>query len=100
MFAEYKYTVSRVFECDNLIRLTIDQDGAWKITDATYRDCFPSDWAAVWAGNTINNGYGAFNIKTKEGDPARAIFVRQTADYLLARQWWDPTYHTWTITTT
>jgi hypothetical protein len=80
--------------------LTIEQGGAWKITDATYRDYFPCDWAEVWAGRTIDIGYGAFTIKTKEGDPARAMFVRQTADYLLGRQWWDPAVYTWTITTT
>jgi hypothetical protein len=33
----------QVFEFDNLIRSTINQNGAWKVTDATYRDYFVPD---------------------------------------------------------
>jgi hypothetical protein len=83
-----EHTSPRVFEFDNLIRLTINQDGAWKITDAMCRDYFPSDWAEVCVGRTIDIGYTAINIKTKDGDSDRAMLARQTADNLLALQWW------------
>jgi hypothetical protein len=86
------------FEFDNLIRFTIDQDGTWKVTDATHRDYFPRDWAEVWARRTIDIGFAAFTVKAKENNPTRAMFVRQMADYILAQEWWDPKDHTWIIT--
>jgi len=88
-------------EFDNLVRFTIEEGGIWKVTYASYRDYFRYDWEGVWAGQTVDRGFAALNIKATPGnnpDDCMTLLPAQLADIILDEPMWDATKWDWTIT--
>ncbi|EUC47134.1 hypothetical protein COCMIDRAFT_3847 [Bipolaris oryzae ATCC 44560] len=56
-------------EFDNLVRLEIDAEGAWKVMYASYRDYFRISWDDVWDGITVNRGWDDLSVRAWVEDP-------------------------------
>ncbi|XP_014556183.1 hypothetical protein COCVIDRAFT_38234 [Bipolaris victoriae FI3] len=56
-------------EFDNLVRLEIDKEGAWKVMYASYRDYFRESWDDVWDGITVNRGWDDLSLRAWVEDP-------------------------------
>ncbi|KAH3917611.1 hypothetical protein HBH56_042650 [Parastagonospora nodorum] len=88
------------FEFDNLVHFTVAQDGSWDITYMSYRDYFRRNWAYVWAGQTVDLGFGFCNMKaTPLSDPVDCwnLLPFQLADNIMTNCLWDAVRSDFTI---
>ncbi|EMD89138.1 hypothetical protein COCC4DRAFT_23625 [Bipolaris maydis ATCC 48331] len=67
--ANYCPELFDTLEFDNLVRMEIDKDGAWKLVYASYRDYFCKSWDAVWEGRTVNRGWDCLSLRAWVEDP-------------------------------
>jgi hypothetical protein len=80
------------FEFDNLVHFTIAQAGSWDITYMSYRDYFRRNWNHVWAGQTVDLGFGMLKMKaTPTSDPNGCwdLLAFQLADNIMTNRLWD-----------
>ena len=67
----------------------------------SYRDYFRRDWDHVWAGRTVDLGFGLVNMKATPGnDPVEIwkLLPFQLADNIMTNRLWDAEESEWVIT--
>jgi hypothetical protein len=90
-----------VREFDNLVRFDVAGDDSWSVTYMSYRDYFRCNWDDVWAGRTIDVGFGALNMKATPGnDPAGCwnLLPFQLAENIVTNGLFDAQTSQWTVT--
>jgi hypothetical protein len=66
----------------------------------SYRDYFRGNWKDVWAGRTVDLGYGIINMRATPGnDPAGCwnLLAFQLADNIVTNRLFDTQISQWTV---
>ncbi|EMD60910.1 hypothetical protein COCSADRAFT_163328 [Bipolaris sorokiniana ND90Pr] len=75
-------------EFDNLVRLEINAEGAWKVMYASYRDYFCDSWDDVWDGRTVNRGWDCLSLRAWVED--KRLESRKQLEILAEELMWAP----------
>ncbi|KAJ4377853.1 hypothetical protein N0V83_000683 [Neocucurbitaria cava] len=92
-FRELSIPAGEVYEFDHLARLSIANDGRWKLLHAVYRTYFRRDWDLVWSGFSVSAGEELDRdtiLEPKEEE--RMAYGVNLAEHMMVNKLWDASH--------